>query len=198
MRTEDTSRSAQVASAFVPEHGAEARPFTSSTDPSPGIESGVSLPIAEKHDPVMICPPPLPARKRGKRMSRRGGQNPQIRIGKRADGTKYFFFQYWVDVPGQEEKERRTEVVGLVGQLTKREAERRKLVFLSELTINSHDYQIPSSQTFADAVKYYRERFAPRRLRASTFDIADGHLKKHLEPDWKDVPVEHVTDRRCE
>jgi integrase len=126
-------------------------------------------------------------------MSRRGGQNPSIRVGKRADGKKYFFFQYWVDVPGQEEKERRTEVVGFVGQLTKSEAERRKLVFLSELKINSNNYRIPSSQTFANAVTYYREKFAPRSLRASTFDIADGHLKKHLEPDWKDVPVEHIT-----
>ena len=79
-------------------------------------------------------------------MSRRGGQNPSIRVGKRADGKKYFFFQYWVDVAGQEEKERRTEVVGFVGQLTKSEAERRKLVFLSELKINSNNYRIPSSK----------------------------------------------------
>lgn len=126
-------------------------------------------------------------------MSRRSGQNPSIRVGKRADGQKYFFFQYWSDVPGQEEKERRTEVVGLVGQLTKSEAERRKLVFLSELKINSNNYRIPSSQTFANAVGYYREKFAPRKLRASTFDVAEGHLKKHLEPDWNDVPVEHIT-----
>jgi integrase len=126
-------------------------------------------------------------------MSRRSGQNPSVRVGKRADGQEYFYFQYWIDVPGQEEKERRTEVVGLVGQLTNSEAERRKLVFLSELKINSNSYRIPSSQTFADAVKHYRERFAPRNLRASTFDVADGHLRKHLEPDWSDVPVEHIT-----
>jgi len=126
-------------------------------------------------------------------MSRRTGQNPEVHVGKRADGTKYFFFQYWLDVPGQDERQRRTEVIGLVGQLTKSEAERRKLVFLSELKINSHDYRIPSSRTFADAVKFYREVFAPRRLRPSTVDIADSHLKKHLGPDWNDTPVEHVT-----
>jgi integrase len=137
--------------------------------------------------------PPFPARKRGKRMSRRSGQNPSVRVGRRADGKKYFYFQYWIDVPGQEEKERRTEVIGFVGELTESEAERRKLVFLSELKINSNHYRIPSAQTFSDATKYYREKFAPRRLRASTFDVADGHLKKHLEPDWKDVPIEHIT-----
>jgi integrase len=127
-------------------------------------------------------------------MSRRGGQNPSVRVGKRSDGKKYFFFQYWVDLAGQEERERRTEVVGLVGELTKREAERRKLVFLSKLEINSQDYHIPSSRTFGDSVKHYRDSFAPRSLRASTFDVADGHLKKHLEPDWKDIPVEHITN----
>lgn len=37
---------------------------------------------------------PIPARKRGKRMSRRKGQNPKVRVGKRADGTEYYFFQY--------------------------------------------------------------------------------------------------------
>ena len=42
----------------------------------------------------------VPARKRDKCMSRRSGQNPKVRVGKRADGTKYFFFQYWIDVAG--------------------------------------------------------------------------------------------------
>jgi hypothetical protein len=30
-------------------------------------------------------------------------------------------------------------------------------------------------------------------LRDSTFSTADGHLKSHLEPDWKDVPIDHIT-----
>jgi integrase len=41
-------------------------------------------------------------------MSRRRGQNPKVRVGKRADGTKYYFFQYWIDVPGREERKRMT------------------------------------------------------------------------------------------
>jgi integrase len=125
-------------------------------------------------------------------MSRRNGQNPTVRVGKRADGTKYFFFQYWIDVPGQEERKRQTEVVGLVSQMTKSEAERKKLDFISNLKLNSSDYRIPSSRTFADAVKFYREVFAPRMLRDSTFLVADGHIRKHLEADWDDVPVEHI------
>jgi hypothetical protein len=115
-----------------------------------------------------------------------------VRVGKRADGTKYFFFQYWVDVPGQEERKRTTEVIGLTSEMTKSEAGRKKLEFISKLKLNSNEYRIPSSATFADAVKHYREVFAPRMLRASTISIADGHLKTHLEADWNDTPVEHI------
>jgi integrase len=116
-----------------------------------------------------------------------------VRIGKRADGSKYYFFQYYVDVAGQEARHRETEVVGVVGQMTISEARRRKLEFITNLKLNSSEYRIPSSRNFSHAVTFYRDIFAPRRLRPSTIDIAEGHLKKHLEPDWKDVPVEHVT-----
>jgi hypothetical protein len=144
--------------------------------------------------PDSIGVPPVPAtRKRGKRMSRRKGQNPDVRVGERADGKKYYFFQYWIDVPGQEERKRQTEVIGLVSQMTRSEAERKKLDFISKLQLNSNDYRIPSSRTFADAVKYYREVFAPRMLRDSTVSVWDGRLKAHLEADWNDVRIDHIT-----
>jgi integrase len=126
-------------------------------------------------------------------MSRRKGQNPKVRVGKRADGTQYYFFQYWIDIPGQEERKRETEILGPVTSMTKSEAERKKLDFITKLELNSTSYHIPSAQTFADAVKHYREVFAPRMLRASTFSVADGHLKTHLEADWNDIPLEHFT-----
>ena len=126
-------------------------------------------------------------------MSRRSGQNPKVRVGKRADGTKYYFFQYWDDVPGQEERKRRTEVVGLVSQMTKSEAERKKLEFMTKLQVNSDEYQIPSSRTFADAERHYREVFAPSMVRDSTYSTAKSHIEYHLLPDWKDTPVEHIT-----
>lgn len=143
----------------------------------------------------VVLPFPSPsvrARKRGKCLTRRTGQNPRVRIGKRANGKRYFFFQYWADVPGQEERQRKTEVVGLVGQLTKSEAERRKVDFIQKLELNSSEYQLPSSATFSDAVKHYREKFAPRRLRPFTVSTANSRIRKHLETDWNDVPIEHV------
>jgi integrase len=126
-------------------------------------------------------------------MSRRKGQNPKVRVGKRANGTKYYFFQYWIDVPGREERKRITIVLGPTNQMTRSEAERKKLEFISNLKLNSDDYRIPASATFADAVRHYREVFAPRMLRVSTFSVADGLLRNHLEADWSDVPIEHIT-----
>jgi hypothetical protein len=35
----------------------------------------------------------------------------------------------WIDVPGQEERRRQTEVIGLVSQMTRSEAGRKKLDF---------------------------------------------------------------------
>lgn len=128
-------------------------------------------------------------------MSRRKGQNPKLRIGTRNDGTQYFYIQYWLDVAGVEERKRRREVLGPVktksGGLTKTEAEAKKMQFLAEL--NGRSFSTPSSKVFADAVKHYREVFAPRMLRTSTFSIANGHLKTHLESDWNNVPVDHIT-----
>ena len=121
------------------------------------------------------------------------GQDPKVRIGTRADGSKYFFFQYWIDVPGEESRKRQTEVIGPVVQLTPSEAERKKLEFISNLRINSSGYRIPSSQSFADAAKHFRDVFAPTMLRDSIFSLADGRIRNHLEADWKDVPIEHIT-----
>jgi len=58
--------------------------------------------------------------------------------------------------------------------------------FLAEL--NGRSFTVPSSKVFADAVKQYREVFAHRMLRTSTFSVAEGHLKTHLQTDWNNVP----------
>ena len=79
---------------------------------SPDARVRCGLNVDPACNPDTIAVPPVPAtRKRGKCMSRRKGQNPKVRVGKRADGTKYYFFQYWLDVAGREERRRETEVI---------------------------------------------------------------------------------------
>jgi uncharacterized protein len=58
--------------------------------------------------------------------------------------------------------------------------------------VNNRHFDLPSSKNFADAVKHYREVFAPRMLRDSTFSVANTHLKVHLEPDWNNALVDHI------
>jgi integrase len=128
-------------------------------------------------------------------MSRRKGQNPTLCIGTRNDGSQYFYFQYWLNVAGEDARKRRREIVGPIktksGGLTKTETQARKMKFLAEL--NNRFVAPPTSKTFSDAVKHYREVFAPRMLRESTFSTADGHLKNHLEPDWNDTAIDTIT-----
>jgi integrase len=66
------------------------------------------------------------------------------------------------------------------------------LEFITNLKLNSSECRIPSSKTFADAVRYYRDEFAPANLRDSTLSLANIYLKVHLEPYWKDVPITHI------
>lgn len=87
---------------------------------SPSANPPLVSSTALSHD-ARISPPPSLVRKRGKRMSRRNGQDPTVRSGKRADGSKYYFFQFWADVSGQEERRRMTEVIGPTSQMTKKE-----------------------------------------------------------------------------
>jgi integrase len=126
-------------------------------------------------------------------MSRRKGQNPSVRMRfNETRGAKEYFFQHWKDVSGQDRRQRMTVVLGLATQINKSEAERKKLDLISNLKLNSNEYSIPTSAKFADAARKYREEVAPRMLRASTFSIAEGHLRVHLEPDWGETPLDRI------
>ena len=140
--------------------------------------------------------PPIRAtrRKRGKCLSRRRGQNPKLCIGTHSDGTRYWYFNVWLDIPGSDERKRRREIIGPVktksGGFTESQAETKKKLFCAELLARCG--KLPSSKTFADAVRHYRKVFAPRYLRSSTYSVANTHLTKHLEGDWNNVPIDHI------
>lgn len=136
----------------------------------------------------IAVPPSSTRRKRGKSMSRRSGQSPKLEL---RNGV--FSFRYRKDVPGQGARIQSRKILGTASCLTRSEAKRMMREFLTQEEINVFSAKIPSALTFAHTVKYYRDGFAPMMLRDSTFTIADSHLTKHLEPDWKDVPVDLIT-----
>jgi hypothetical protein len=80
--------------------------------------TGVSQPFVEHDSPLAIpcnCRQFSATRKRGKCLSRRAGQIPSVRMRfNRTKGVEEYFFKYWVDVPGQEERRRETKVIGPV------------------------------------------------------------------------------------
>src|SRR5216683_2448209 len=104
-------------------------------------ESNLEIPSLRRQFPA--------TRKRGKCMSRRAGQNPSVRTRlNRTKGIKEYFFQYWIDVPGREERRRETEVIGPVKTMTKSEAERKNQIhFERELK------QIPVEENEQNAIK---------------------------------------------
>lgn len=55
-------------------------------------------------DSVNITASAISARTQGKYLPLRKGHAPKVRVGKRADGTAYHFFQCWVNIPGEEKK----------------------------------------------------------------------------------------------
>lgn len=121
-------------------------------------------------------------------MSRRSGQNPKLEIR-----NGLYTFRYRKDLPGVEDRHQVREIIGAVKAMTKSEAERYIKEFMVKNSIDVGGAKIPSVLTFARAVKLYREEFAPEMLRESTFSTADYHLKNHLEADWNETPIEHIT-----
>lgn len=150
-----------------------------------GITTPSPLPQISAGDTVVAAA--VSTRKRGKCMSRRKGQSPKLEIK-----NGMYTFRYRVDVAGAEGRRQVRQVIGSVKSMTKSEAELSIKDFLVTHGINRVAAKIPSVLTFRDAVKYYREVFAPRMLRPSTFSGHDGLIKNHLEADWNDVPIEHI------
>src|ERR1700731_4676382 len=104
----------------------------------PTAQPGISIEPISSADTIGM-PPVSATRKRGKCMSRRAGQNPSVRIRfNRRKGIEEYFFQYWVDVPGRENRKREKKIIGPVKTMTKSEAERKKLEFILNLKINSN------------------------------------------------------------
>src|SRR5260370_10002467 len=113
-------------------------------DPNRTMTNQSQVTIVCVPDADNIALPPVSAtRKRGKCMSRRAGQNPSVRTRlNRTKEVEEYFFQYWTDVPGQEERRRETEVIGPVNTITKSEAQRNNLEFILNLTVKSNNYRI--------------------------------------------------------
>jgi integrase len=133
----------------------------------------------------------VPVRARRKKsMSRRTGQNGTIEVRNGAYRGRWF-----EDVAGQEQRVKRSVVLGFVKEMRKSEA-RRKLRSLIEATgANLPSYVIPSADIFAKRVAWWEENYL-RRQKPSTQRTMNYHVRKYLLPKWSRNPLDSVTAER--
>jgi len=126
-------------------------------------------------------------------MARRSGQNGTV--VKRGNAWRGRWLE---DVPGQEERVKRSVTLGLaVGKyaITKPEAKRKLRAILEEKGINSTAYVIPSTNpplTFTQASTKW-ENGALELLKPSTRRTIKSQLRKHLRPALGNIPMEAFT-----
>jgi len=126
-------------------------------------------------------------------MARRSGQNGSV--VKRGNVWRGRWLE---DVPGQEERIRRSVVLGpAVGKdaMTKHEAKRKLREILEQKGINSVSYAIPSSTavcTFAQASEKW-EKGALELLKPSTRRTMKSQLRTYLRPGLSNTPMDGIT-----
>jgi integrase len=137
---------------------------------------------------AMVSPAvPIAARKRIKSMSRRIGQNGTVEVRNGAYRGRWF-----EDVAGQEQRVKRSVVLGFVKEMRKSEA-RRKLRSIIEATGANHfSHVIPSSDLFVKRVAWWQENYLSRQ-KPSTQRTMRYHVSKYLLPKWERHPVDCIT-----
>ncbi|HTS04409.1 MAG TPA: tyrosine-type recombinase/integrase [Candidatus Eisenbacteria bacterium] len=130
-------------------------------------------------------------------MSRRSGQKGSV-VKK---GTMWHV-RYYVDVPNQDERERKSVAVGpCVGaqKLTKSEAQRKGTEIIAALGVNTEEHlqraTNPNPITFKQHVKWCREnRSAWLEGKPGPIRTMESQLEKHILPRFGDLLLESVDE----
>lgn len=131
-------------------------------------------------------------------MSRRSGQK-----GNAERKGKMWHLRFYDDVPGQEERPRRSVPIGPCkgpNKLTKPEAERKGAEMIAALGVNTEQHLTAAINpapivTFKDRVEWCR-RYHKAWTEGKPGPIAtmESQLSKHILPVFGDTPVEQVTE----
>jgi integrase len=111
--------------------------------------------------------------------------------------------RFYVDVPGQEERVRKSVPIGLAigeGKLTKSEAKRKLQEHLEELGVNepSHlDKALRPVQTFGEVVKWWEENKLPFQ-KPSSQNSGKYIIKAHLSKTFGPLPIDQVDERKVQ
>lgn len=137
-------------------------------------------------------------RRKGKSMSRRSGQKGQV-VKK---GNKWHL-RFYVDVPGQEERVRKSVPIGPCrgkDKLTKPEAERKGVEIINSLGVNTAEHlqralNLTPVMTFRQRVEWCRRYHkAWTDGKAAFVRSAESILSKHLLPRFGDLPLDSINE----
>jgi hypothetical protein len=124
-------------------------------------------------------------------MSRRSGQSGSVYT----KGAKYIG-RYRADVPGQNERVRRTVIIGNISQITKPQAERWLAKFVEGQGINDARYLARSQSpvlTFGLSAREWKDRHLVVNKKRSSQRSMSCELNKHILPHLEDTPLEEIT-----
>src|ERR1700694_768432 len=136
-----------------------------------------------------------PNRKRGKRMSRRSGQQGTV-----VKKGNMWHGRYYVDVVGQDERKRVSLPIGSVDAMTKSEAKRRLRATLEENGINTEAHFIRTTvpgRSFAQEVEWWRENRLSL-FKPSCQETMGGHIDKYLLPRFGKMPLDSIHERQAQ
>jgi hypothetical protein len=144
-----------------------------------------------------------PAKRTGKSMSRRTGQNGHIE-----QSGKWWVVRWWMDVQGQDKRSlKRAKICPISGpgSLTKSERKRRASEIIAESGADTEEYfnkvvkpqQLQSCVTFREQAEIWFQRATSRNRKpvaTATVDFWRGCLDKWLNPNLGDLPVSSVNN----
>jgi integrase len=133
--------------------------------------------------------------RRGKSMTRRCGQSGSV-----VQKGLMWHGRYYVDVPGQLERIRKSVPLGFVKEMTKSEARRKLRTLLEELGLNSQEQitrAVRPGRTFAEQAEWWSEN--KLALRSLSYQDSRGiNIKKHLIPYFGEMPVSVIGEQEAQ
>jgi integrase len=160
-----------------------------------------AMPFVQPSGAGKIHVEPSCQRESRKSMARRKGQRGCVE-----ERGNLWWGKYWIDVPEQNKRVRRSVPIGSVEAMTKTQARQRLVQMLQELGVNTAEHlerSIKPVVTFAQkADKWIQEVEDSHagdmkyvRVKPSTFRTMKSIVKKHLKPRFADKAIDEISQR---
>lgn len=124
-------------------------------------------------------------------MSRRSGQTGWLEV-KEKQGRKAYIARFRTDESGQDGRTKRSVFIGFVDEMTRSQAEFKKLQLVSKAGVNEPDYLFKLTDLFSSRVTQFEQTYLPRR-KGSTVCTIRYFIRKYLLPKWGQTPVASIT-----